>query len=291
MKCFSLTSYAITSHYDVFVVPLLRRMIHLEKLTLYLRINARLQFYNGTSCLFDDMNPYVDGAHLHNNVLAYMPQLHSCKFYISTEGVVTDLIHRKSIDDIQQTFIHRIYGQTACIIDYYRPWIAICHVYSLPFQFTRLENIRNQFPYVVLHNVTHLSAYDTVPMKHEFFMRISRAFPMLKCFVLVNETPQTWNHNKRESDGNSLYSVIEYSHLISLNIIRVNEDYVHQFLLETRTYLPHLTELKVMYDRLKIVTMNFTSDATRRNCSKLKRLFFEKSERLSKDIYQYFPSL
>ncbi|CAF4116337.1 unnamed protein product [Rotaria sp. Silwood2] len=115
MKCFSLTSYAITSHYDVLIVPLLRRMIHLEKLTLYLRINARLSLYHGTSGLFNDTNPYVDGTHLHNNVLVYMPQLHSCKFYISTENVVTDLIHRKSTDDIQQIFTHRIYGQTAFI--------------------------------------------------------------------------------------------------------------------------------------------------------------------------------
>ncbi|CAF3963586.1 unnamed protein product, partial [Rotaria sp. Silwood1] len=113
MKCFSLTSYAITSHYDVLIVPLLRRMIHLEKLTLYLRINARLSLYHGTSGLFNDTNPYVDGTHLHNNVLVYMPQLHLCKFYISTENVVTDLIHRKSTDDIQQICTHRIYGQTA----------------------------------------------------------------------------------------------------------------------------------------------------------------------------------
>jgi hypothetical protein len=272
-------------------VPLLRRMTHLENLTLYLRINAILSFNHGTNSLFDDTNPYVDGTHLHNNVFVYMPQLHSCKFYISTENVAIDLIHRKSTDDIQQTFTHRLYGETASIIDYYCVSRAICHVYSLSLQFTRLENITNQFPNVVLYNVTHLSAYDTVPMKHEFFMRTSRAFPMLKCFTLVNQTSQTWNHNKRESDGNSLYSVIEYSHLISLNIIRVHEDYVYQFLLERRTYLPHLTELKVMYHQLKIVTMNFTSDATRRNCSNVKRLFFEKSKRLSKDIYQYFPSL
>jgi hypothetical protein len=275
----------------VLVVPLLRRMIHVEKLTLYLRINTRLSSYHGTSGLFDDTNPYVDGTHLHDNVLVYIPQLHSCKFYISTESVDTGLIHRKSTDDIQQTFTHGIYGQTACIIDYYCVSRATCHVYSLPFQFTRLENISKQFPNVVLHNVTHLSAYDTAPMKHEFFMRISRAFPMLKRFTLVNNTLQTWKHYKRESDGNSLYSIIEYPHLISLDIIRVHEDYVYQFLLETRTYLPHLTELKVMYDQLKIVTMNFTSDTTRRNCSKVKRLFFEKSKRFSEDIYQYFPSL
>ncbi|CAF4038335.1 unnamed protein product [Rotaria magnacalcarata] len=202
LKCFSLTSYGITSHYDVLVVSLLRRMTHLEKLTLYLRINVRFSLHHGTSNLFGDTHSYVDQTHFHNNVFVHMPQLHSCKFSISTEDVHTN--------DIQRTFTHSIYGQTACIIDHYCSFEAIYHVYSLPFQFTRLENIRNQFPNIMLHSVTHLSAYDMVPMKHEFFMRISRAFPTLKCFTLVNETVQTWNQNEQESDGNSLYSVIEY---------------------------------------------------------------------------------
>ncbi|CAF3410471.1 unnamed protein product [Rotaria socialis] len=54
------------------------------------------------------------------------------------------------------------------------------------------------------------------------------------------------------------------------------------------TGLPHLTELKVMYDQLKLVTMNVTSDAARCNCSKVKRLFLENSNRLSKDIVNIF---
>ncbi|CAF4692679.1 unnamed protein product [Rotaria socialis] len=108
--------------------------------------------------------------------------------------------------------------------------------------------------------------------------------------VLHNNDERTTQMSS-ESYVTNEYEFIEYSHLISLNIIRVHEDYVYEFLLETRTYLPHLTELKVMYDQLKFVTMNFTSDAARRNCSKVKRLFLENSERLSKDICQYFPSL
>ncbi len=48
-----------------------------------------------------------------------------------------------------------------------------------------------------------------------------------------------------KSDSNRCYSVIEYSHLISLDITRVNVGYVVQFLLETKTNLPRLTELKV----------------------------------------------
>ncbi|CAF1364283.1 unnamed protein product [Rotaria sp. Silwood1] len=84
-----------------------------------------------------------------------------------------------------------------------------------------------------------------IPMKHEFFMRISRAFPALKYFSLENGTSQTWNGSEWKSNKNSSYLIIEYLHLISLDIMHVNIDYIAQFLLETKTNLPRLTELKV----------------------------------------------
>ncbi len=278
MKCFSLTCYDITYDYDDLIVRLLHRMTHLDKLTLYLRIL--------------DRSAFVDGTHLHNDILVYMPQLHAFNFYISTEKSISFSLPRKSNDDIQQTFRNITYGQTACIIDYYHGDLkGICHVYSLPFKFTRLEKITSHFPCIVFDSVTHLSAYDVSPMKHEFFMRISRAFPMLKYFSLANGSSQIWGGEEWKSNENSSYSIIEYPHLISLDIMRVNIDYIAQFLLETKTNLPCLTELKVNYDRLKKVTMDFTRDETRRNCSKVKRLIVDVQRIVSKDVYQYFPLL
>ena len=122
-------------------------------------------------------------------------------------------------------------------------------------------------------------------------MRISRIFPLLKCFSLKSENESMNNDDKLKSDVNSSYSIIEYSHLVSLNIMYVYIDYVAQFLLETKTYLPCLTELTVNYDQLKAVTMNFTRNSTRRNCSNVKQLITERSTRYSKDVYQYFSSL
>ncbi|CAF2666240.1 unnamed protein product [Rotaria sp. Silwood2] len=278
LKCFSLTSYYVTLDYDESVVPLLRRMTHLEKLTLYVRTRSRSAF--------------VDGTHLQNEILLHMPQLHSFIFYISSENLTFDLVHRKSYDDIQQTFTNIKYGQTSCIIDNFNGGFkAICHIYSLPFIFTRLEKITTHFPTIVFDTVTHLSAYDVISMKHEFFMRISRAFPMLKHFSLENERSQTWEGGKWKLDQNSSYSIIKYPNIISLDIMHVDIDYVVQFLLETKTYLPNLTELKVNYYQLKSATMNFTRDATRSNCSKVKRLIVEVPRVFSKDVYQYFPSL
>ncbi|CAF3942881.1 unnamed protein product [Rotaria magnacalcarata] len=85
----------------------------------------------------------------------------------------------------------------------------------------------------------------------------------------------SWDVNEWQYDNNSIFSVIEYSHLTSLDIIRVHLDYITQLLLETKVHLPRLTELKVSYDQLKMVTLNFIRDATRRNCSKVKRLIVE----------------
>jgi hypothetical protein len=221
-----------------------------------------------------------------------MPQLHTFIFYISTEKMIDDSLSRKSNHDIQRTFATVGCGQTGCIIEYYNgDLLGLCHVYSLPFTFTRLEKITTHFPTIVFDTVTHLSAYDMIPMQHEFFMGISRAFPMLKYFAVRNDRSQTWDHQEWKSNKNSFESVIEYPHLISLDLRRAHIDYAAQFLLETKTHLPRLIELKVNYRRLETVTMNFTRDETRRNCSKVKRLIIEAPRVISKDVYRYFPSL
>jgi hypothetical protein len=59
---------------------------------------------------------------------------------------------------------------------------------------------------------------------------------------------------------------------------------------ESKRHLSCLTELVVRFDALKNVTENFTGDATRRNCTKVKRLIVEDSTDFSEDIYRYFPS-
>ncbi|CAF1659152.1 unnamed protein product, partial [Rotaria sordida] len=195
LKCFSLTSYDLIMNYDDLVVPLFRRMTHLEKLTLYFRILHR--------------NAFVDGTHLQNEILAHMPQLHTFTFYISTQEVIFSSFPRKSNSDIERTFTNIRYGQTACIIDSFSgDHEAICHVYSLPFTFTRLETITTHFPFIVFDTVTILSAYDMIPMQHEFFMRISQAFPMLKYFSMKNERSQSLICDEWKSDKNSSYSII-----------------------------------------------------------------------------------
>ena len=120
MKSFSLICYNDTSEYDL-VPRLLRRMSHLEELTLYLCIENRPTF--------------VDDTHLDNEILAHMPQLHTFNFYISMQNEINDPTIRLSNNDIQQTFTNRRYEQVVCIVDYLLKFKVIYKVFSLPFTF------------------------------------------------------------------------------------------------------------------------------------------------------------
>jgi hypothetical protein len=64
----------------------------------------------------------------------------------------------------------------------------------------------------------------------------------------------------------------------------MNIDYVEQFLLEIKSYLPCLTQLRVSYDEL-------TTVKTRCNCAKVKILIYGKPLVFSKEFDLYFPLL
>ncbi len=100
-----------------------------------------------------------------------------------------------------------------------------------------------------------------------------------------------WSFDESCSVNDHSCSIVEYSHLISLDIDFVNIDYVDQFLNESKTLLPCLTELIVQFDPLKTVAENFTRDATRRNCAKVKQLIAQNLSDFPDDVYRYFPSL
>lgn len=274
MKHFSLICCDITTEYDNRILRLLHRMSSLENLTLYLRIYNR--------------NTFIDGTHLYNNILIYMPRLSSFNFYISTINTLDGITQYVTDKDVQRTFTNIGYYRVACIVNYFLSFKAICHTFSLPFIFDRLEKISNKFPSIIFHKVNYLKVYDIVPFNHEFFSRISRAFPSLKSFCIMNYMPQLHVLNQNASDD---YSMIEYPYLISLDVKCVHMDYIEQFLFEKKTYLPCLIELKVNYEQLKVITENFTRETTRRNCMKVKRLIIGETTVFSNEVRAYFPSL
>ena len=108
----------------------------------------------------------------------------------------------------------------------------------------------------MFNTVTHVTLWEKEAFKHEFFVQLARAFPFLQNLSIFNIKPPFWG--KRECRSKDWSSVVEYPHLISLDINLVHSYYVEQFLNETKTHLPRLTELTVDYNYLREVTNNRT---------------------------------
>jgi hypothetical protein len=277
LKHFSLTSYDGTRGYDILVIPLLRRMLNLEELTLYLHIMGGSTF--------------ISGGDLENEILIHMPQLHTFSFYMASQNVIADLNSRISNVDIEQTYINVKCRQIRSMVDYFYPMKMICRVFSVPFKFDRLEYISDNIPNMVFNTVTHLTLQDKDPFKHEFFLRLAQAFPFLKNLSLHNMIPPFWRLHECHLRDKDWCSIVEYPHLRSLDISGAATHYVEQFLNERKTCLPRLIRLTIDYNDLKKVTNNFTKDQTQCNCSKIKRLILNGYRAYPKTIYRYFHSL
>ena len=273
MKSFSVECSCSTKKYETEFLTLLRRMSNLEELTLNIWINRRTSF--------------IVGPQIKNDLLVHLPRLSKLMFHIQNEVVKEHLpLHSLSEEDIQRSFAGVTNQPVACILTRYSS-TATCRVFSLPYIFNEFHYLNNRFPLIIFPHVTRLEAYDTVPFEHEFFLRIAHYFPLLEHLTVFNKGPQL----KKSNDSNELSSHATYPRLISLNLPCGHIDYVEQLLYGTKTYLPRLTELKVDYDQLNIVTEYFTKDATRSNCAQVEQLIIEGVFAHSKEFYSYFPVL
>ncbi len=138
------------------MLSLLRRMPYLEYLTLYLRLKGQSRI--------------IDGTFFQNDILFYMPQLHSFTFYISTYMDTRDLSHNLSREDIQRTWINMGRQNATSMINYVSPYIVTCSIFSVPFAFDYLIDLGNIFPNIVFSYVTYLLVNDSDAFKHEFFV-------------------------------------------------------------------------------------------------------------------------
>ncbi|CAF3945227.1 unnamed protein product [Rotaria sp. Silwood2] len=75
---------------------------------------------------------------------------------------------------------------------------------------------------------------------------------------MINSEPQTFKQEQDSNNNSRKLSVIEYSHLITLGLINVHDDYAEQFLLNTKTCLSNYIRLEINYDQLQRVIENFT---------------------------------
>ncbi|CAF3664120.1 unnamed protein product [Rotaria sp. Silwood1] len=274
LKCFSLMSRSEIFTYDNQIVPLLRQMTQLEKLTLSLNVYQRTTF--------------IEGTHLNKEILSHMSHLNTFIFDIVTHIVINDDVNQKTIVNIQSTFVQDIDGY----IDYYPNTKHRCHIYSLPFTIEYLHHITNNFPGGIFISVRTLSIFDDIlPFEHEFFKRISHSFPLLNSLTVINSQQQNEKQTRQLYNNEKLFSIIKFPHIFQLNLEYAHIDYVEQFLFDTNTYLPCLDQLQIQFEHLYIITENFTSNSTRAVCSKIKRIDFSETVVQSKDFYLYFPLL
>ncbi|CAF2725803.1 unnamed protein product [Rotaria sp. Silwood2] len=259
-----------TPFYDELIVPFLHRMPNLEKLALYIAV---------------EQTTFLDGHSLRKDI-NHLPKLNKLIFNVRSFVPLLDLTHLLSNEEIQHSFTGLEDNHVICYVDYFlKERSAQCHFYSYPYTLRYYDNITNSFRSGLFKCVTQVSLFDDRPFEHEFFIRIAQSFPLMKDLSVINRTGQ----QQKANDNNEHFSIIEYLHLNELNLSDVDDDYVEQFLINTKTCLLNNVRLYVSYQSLKRVTHNFIRHATLFNCTKVCVLRvcgnYEISERLSK----YFP--
>ncbi|CAF3609710.1 unnamed protein product [Rotaria socialis] len=208
LKCFSLITDWRTCYYDQPVVPLLRRMLNLEELTLFLSVVRPI-------CT------YIDGNQLFDKALNYMPRLNKFIFSINTCIINDDIgIDRPSNDDIRNSFTERgIQSFDICFDDKFMNSQGNCHVYSLPYQFNEFLFMSNCFQGGRFDTVRLLSMRDERPFEHKLFQIISQDFPFLRQLIIRNDIPQ-------KNGQHHSCTLITFNHLLTLDILSVHNDCV-----------------------------------------------------------------
>ena len=260
-------SYAKFDHYDSEVVPLLQRMPNLEELYLYFRCFRRQSF--------------IDGNHLREKILSHMSLLKIFQFNICSFVERYDRLNLLSNEDIRNTFRQFPNDQVMSCIDYFpEEDKGQCHVYSYPYTLKTYERITNHFPGGLFSNVRKISLFDEKPFEHEFFVRIQKSFPYVKDLTVVNWKAQT----NVEKD----FKLIHYSHLTGLWLAQAHQDYIEQFLLDTKSALPFNVNIYVDYRSIRRVTNDFKRFETRINSSKINCIYSDSKQQFSKQFRNYF---
>ena len=237
--------------YDQQVLPLIRRMPNLKELTLGLTV-TRMTF--------------IDGVHLNTEILTRLSKLTKFIFHIYTTMPLIYPHDDRSTDDVQKTFDHWKYGRVNCHVDYFEDKAGQCHIYSIPYTMERITGVTNNFFGNSFHLVTDLWLFDVRPFEHVYFNWINQAFPLLKYLRISNMIPQEHSGGTKAVNKHR-GSINHFSYLTRVVLTCAHVDYINEFLCQTKSYVPRLSLLEIDYERLVIVTNNFTNQLTRINCA------------------------
>jgi hypothetical protein len=267
-----------TNYYDKLILPLLYRMSNLESLNLSLSISVKETF--------------IDGYNLKNKIVNHMPRLNQFTFDIRSIMRINKQMILPSNENIQNTFKDFQYTQIICYIDHFRDRQECqCHAYTYPSQMSFYQYLSNQFPGGYYPYVRVVILYDEYPFEHEFFLQIAHSFPFLEKLTVINCEAQQHKQSDKSTNENCHLSIVEYSHLIELDLSRVHDDYIEEFLCNTKACFRKNIRLRILGETLLRVTKHFTREDTRLNCSKIDNLSRWGEWRSSKSIQEYFPSI
>jgi hypothetical protein len=245
-------------------------MINLEELTLNLRVVARQTFVDG-NCL--------------KNIIDHMTRLNKFTFNIHSRIHLHNQINLLSTKDIEKTLMNLKSNEIICCVDYFSELgEGQCHIYSYPYRLKEYDNITNHFPGGLFQYVRVISLFDEQPFEHEFFLKIAQSFPLLEKLTLVNQKDQKLNDNDED------FSIVKYNYLKELILYEAHNDYIEEFLLYTKTFLPNNVFLFLDHEQLIKVTNNFQRDETRINCSKMNYICSDEVFSLPKQFKNYFLS-
>ncbi|CAF4989397.1 unnamed protein product [Rotaria sp. Silwood1] len=276
LKCFVLSCPWEIPSYEELILPLLYRMRNLEKLGLYLRFYVKDRF--------------IDGNHIKTNILSHIPQLNIFSFHIHSLMFINNQLNLPSKEDIQETFIDLKHTKIISYVDYFREkQLGKCHVYSYPSEMQYYQYITNHFPGGLYKYVCLISLYDEHPFEHEFFIKISQSFPFLESLTLINNQSQKSKQSYKSINNDYNSSIVIYNHLITLEISKVHEDYIEEFLFNRKTFFHNNIYLNINYKSLERVTHSFTRYDTRINSAKISDVILVGEKTYSKYLRDYFP--
>ena len=245
------------------------------------------------SLIVDDQTSFIDGTHLVNNIVNKMSNLHTFIVNIITEYITIDEELVPTPDDVERPLVQRGY-HVNCYIDYDSGFgMGRCHIYTVPFTLDCMHIYSSKFHGGIFMTVRYLHLKDIFhPFEHDFFARISQAFPLLYKLTILNRSKQGKQLTHKSDEHEPTSSIIEFSHLMILNVTISHTDYAKQFLFDFNTRLPCLNRLQIKYGDLMMVTENFTKNAARANCSKVQHLICDsKPMTYPEHFYLYFPLL
>jgi hypothetical protein len=251
-------------------------MSNLEKLGLYFATFA---------------NTLIDGDNLQNNILNHMSRLKKFIFNICSKTSFANRTYLPPNKRIQRILTNLGGNQVISSVDYFpKQKVGQYHIYSYPYTMRCYNGITNNFPGGLFKYVQEISLFDESPFEHDFFIRISKAFPSVKKLSLNNKAEQKRKQCEESNNENENLSIIDFRHLTELHLDDVHNDYIAQFLMHTKTCLATNLRLCIGCDILYRVIDDFKQDAIRINCAKVKYLYIGGTRCVSDEIYVLFPN-